>query len=347
MNGSDSPAGRRHSAASPHIRLPEARRVPRRTERQVFCLKKIYLIVEDHLTEINTFEKGCWIHLQNPTREEIDGLNARFALDPTYLQAALDEEESARIEREDDQTLIIVDIPYVESDGNGYSYSTIPMGIIMVDDVIITVSTRESPIITDFTEERIRGFWTYKRTRFILQLLHRNASRFLAYLKQIDKASMFVQERLQASMRNRELLQMMKLEKSLVFFSTSLKGNEMVMEKMMRTEMLRKYPEDADLLDDVIIENKQAMEMCAIYRDIMSGTMDAFASIISNNLNIVMKILTSLTVVLSIPTLFASFWGMNTGVPWENSIAGFWIVMGMSLAASGVAFFFLWKKKMF
>lgn len=181
-------------------------------------MKRIYLTVDDHLTQINTLEKGCWVHLQNPTREEIDGLNARFKLDPTYLQAALDEEESARIERDGDQMLIIVDIPYVEAEGNGYSYTTIPMGIIMVDDVIITVSTRESTIITDFTEERIRGFWTYKRTRFILQLLYRNASRFLNYLKHIDKSSMLVQERLQRSMRNQELLQMMKLEKSLVFF---------------------------------------------------------------------------------------------------------------------------------
>lgn len=310
-------------------------------------MKRIYLTVDDHLTEINTLEKGCWVHLQNPTREEIDGLNARFVLDPTYLQAALDEEESARIERDGDQTLIIVDIPYVEAEGNGYSYTTIPMGIIMVDDVIITVSTRESTIITDFTEERIRGFWTFKRTRFILQLLHRNASRFLTYLKQIDKASGLVQKRLEADMRNQELLQMMKLEKSLVYFSTSLKGNEMVLERMMRTDMLRKYPDDSDLLEDVIIENKQAMEMCAIYRDIMSGNMDAYASIISNNLNIVMKILTSLTVIMAIPTLFASLWGMNVGVPFQQNPFGFWIVLGLALVASAGAFVILWKKKMF
>ncbi len=310
-------------------------------------MKRIYLTVDDHLTEINTLEKGCWVHLQNPTREEIDGLNARFALDPTYLQAALDEEESARIERDGDQTLIIVDIPYVEAEGNGFSYTTIPMGIIMVDDVIITVSTRESTIITDFTEERIRGFWTFKRTRFILQLLHRNASRFLTYLKQIDKASGFVQKRLEADMRNQELLQMMKLEKSLVYFSTSLKGNEMVMERMMRTDMLRKYPDDSDLLEDVIIENKQAMEMCAIYRDIMSGNMDAYASIISNSLNIVMKILTSVTVIMAIPTLVSSLWGMNVGVPFQHNPFGFWLVMGIALIVSAAAFVILWKKKMF
>ena len=310
-------------------------------------MKRIYLTVDDHLTEINTLEKGCWVHLHNPTREEIDGLNARFHLDPTYLQAALDEEESARIERDGDQTLIIVDIPYIDSEENGVAYTTIPMGIIMVDDVIITVSTRESTIITDFTEERIRGFWTFKRTRFLLQILQRTASRYLTYLKQIDKASLFVQKRLEKDMRNQELLQMMKLEKSLVFFSTSLKGNEMVMERMMRMEMLRKYPDDSDLLEDVIIENKQAMEMCSIYRNIISSTMDAFASIISNNLNIVMKILTSLTVVLSIPTLFASLWGMNVGVPFQNNPYGFWIVIAITVVASLAAFTVLWRKKMF
>lgn len=241
-------------------------------------MRRIFKTVEDHLIECSTLEKGCWVHLQNPTKEEIDGLNTRFAIEPTYLAAALDEEESARIEKDGDQTLIIVDIPYVESEGSGYLYSTIPLGIILVDEIIITVCTRDTPIIADFTEERVRNFWTFKRTRFILQLLYRNASRFLAYLKQIDKASMRVQDQLEKSSRNQELLQMMKLEKSLVFFSTSLKGNELVMEKLLRQEsVLKRFPEDTDLLEDVIIENKQAIEMCAIYRDIMSGTMDAFA----------------------------------------------------------------------
>jgi magnesium transporter len=287
------------------------------------------------------------VHLQNPTKEEIDGLNTRFALDPTYLMAALDEEESARIEHDEGQMLVIVDIPYVEVEGSGYIYSTIPMGIILVDEVIITVVTRETPIIADFTEERVRGFWTHKRTRFILQLLHRNASRFLAYLKQIDKASVHVQEKLEKSLKNRELLQMMKLEKSLVFFSTSLKGNETVMEKMLRLDNLKKFPDDTDLLEDVIIENKQAIEMCAIYRDIMTGTMDAFASIINNNLNIVMKVLTSHTVVMTIPTIFGSMWGMNVAVPFGDSPYGFWLVLGMSVFGSLAAFLFLWRKKMF
>ena len=311
-------------------------------------MRRIFKTVDDHLTECTTLEKGCWVHLQNPTKEEIDGLNTRFALDPTYLAAALDEEESARIEHDGDQTLIIVDIPYVEAEGSGYIYSTIPMGIVLVDELIITVCTRETPIIADFTEERVRNFWTFKRTRFILQLLYRNASRFLAYLKQIDKASMHVQDQLEKSSRNQELLQMMKLEKSLVFFSTSLKGNELVMEKLLRQEsIMKRFPEDTDLLEDVIIENKQAIEMCAIYRDIMSGTMDAFASIISNNLNITMKVLTSLTVVMAVPTIISSLWGMNVAVPFSQSSAGFWIVMGISVLCALFAFIFMYKKRMF
>jgi len=312
-------------------------------------MRRVFKTVEDHLIECTTLEKGCWVHLQNPTKEEIEGLNIRFALDPTYLAAALDEEESARIEHDPDtnQTLIIVDIPYVEAEGSGYVYSTIPLGIILVDELIITVCTRDTPIIDDFTEERIRNFWTFKRTRFILQLLHRNASRFLAYLKQIDKASLHVQEKLEKSSRNQELLQMMKLEKSLVYFSTSLKGNEMVMERLMRqTNILRQFPEDTDLLEDVIIENKQAMEMCAIYRDIMTGTMDTFASLISNNLNITMKLLTSVTMILSVPTIIFSLWGMNVPVPFAGNPAGFWLVLGIAVVLMIVALLFMWKNKM-
>ncbi len=292
-------------------------------------------------------EKGTWVHLQSPTKEELSGMNARFGLNSTYLTAALDVEESARIEQDDGQTLIIVDTPFVEADGSSYVYSTVPVGIVLVEDVIITVTTQETSVMTDFMEERLRGFSTEKRQRFILQLLYRNASLFLSYLKQVDKASVHVQKQLEKSLRNRELLQMMKLEKSLVFFSTSLKGNELVLEKMMRMPLLTSVPDASDLLEDVIIENKQAMEMCTIYRDILSGTMDAFASVISNNLNIVMKVLTSLTVVMSIPTIFSSLWGMNVAVPFSESPYAFHIVVGLSIVVAAIAFYYLWRKKMF
>ncbi len=312
-------------------------------------MRRIFKTVDDHLTECTTLEKGVWVHLQSPTREEVEGLTTRFNIDPTFLPAALDEEESARVEYDPDRqhTLIIVDIPYVETEGSGYIYSTIPLGIVLCDEVIITVCTRETPIISNFTEERIRGFWTFKRTRFILQLLQRNAGRFLSYLKQIDKASVLVQEKLEKTSRNQDLLQMMKLEKSLVYFNTSLKGNAVVMERLMRQDMLKRYPEDTDLLEDVIIENKQAIEMCSIYRDIMRNTTDAFASIISNNLNITMKTLTSLTALLSIPTIIASLWGMNVAVPFAGTGWGFWAVLGIAGVTAMIAAIFMARKNMF
>lgn len=312
-------------------------------------MRRIFKTVEDHLIECSTLEKGAWIHLQSPTKEEVDGLTTRFGLDPTFLPAALDEEESARVDYDPDkqQTLILVDIPYVETEGSGYVYSTIPLGIVLCDEVIITVCTRDTPIINDFTEERIRNFWTYKRARFILQLLHRNAGRYLSYLKQIDKASMLVQEKLEKASRNQELLQMMKLEKSLVYFNTSLKGNALVLERLMRQDVLRRYPEDTDLLEDVIIENKQAIEMCSIYRDIMNNATESFASVISNNLNITMKTLTSLTVLLSIPTIIASLWGMNVSIPFKDSPFGFWLILGVAAIVALVAAFFMAKKNMF
>ena len=307
-------------------------------------MKRIYLTVEDHLNEINTFEKGCWVHLQNPTREEIDGINARFALDPTYIQSALDEEESARIERDGDQTLIIVDIPYVEAEGNGYSYTTVPLGIIMVDDVIITVSTRESTIITDFTEERIRGFWTFKRTRFILQILYRNASRYLQYLRQIDKKTNAIENELQKTLRNSELMQLMRLEKSLVFFATSLKSNEIVLEKLLRSDLIRRFPDDEDLLEDVIIEVKQAIEMCSIYSNVLSNTMDAFSSIINNNLNIVMKLLAALTIIMELPNIIFGLYGTNVvDLPYPH----FWFVLVLAAMLMLVFSLIFWKKDMF
>ena len=297
-------------------------------------MKRIFKTVEDHLIECTTLEKGSWVHLLNPTREEVEGLTTRFHLDPTFLAAALDEEESARIDHDPDkqQTLILVDIPYVETEGSGYVYSTIPLGIVLCDEVIITVCTRDTPIISDFTEERIRNFWTFKRARFILQLLHRNAGRFLSYLKQIDKSSVLVQE---------------KLEKSLVYFNTSLKGNALVLERLMRQDVLKRYPEDTELLEDVIIENKQAIEMCSIYRDIMSNTTEAFASVISNNLNITMKTLTSLTALLSIPTIIASLWGMNVAVPFAGTPWGFWAVLGLAAVMAILAAVFMVRKNMF
>ncbi|MFA5674926.1 MAG: magnesium transporter CorA family protein [Christensenellales bacterium] len=289
---------------------------------------------------------GVWINLTNPSADEILKVSRESGAQEAFLQAALDEEETPRIERDDKQTLILVDVPVVEPEGTSFIYNTMPLGIVLLDNMVITVCLEETTIISDFFLGRIRGFDTCKKTRFILQLLYKTSVKYLQYLRQVDKASTQVEMALHKSLKNRELIQMLKLEKSLVFFSTSLKANEIVLEKMLKTKFIKRYPDDEDLLEDVIIENKQAIEMAAIYRDILSGTMDAFASVISNNLNIVMKFLAAVTIILSVPTLIASFWGMNVDVPFEKTAEGFVIVSVFALFITGIVTFILWKKKM-
>ncbi len=307
----------------------------------------IYRTDDEKVNVLNKYEPECWIHLVAPTSPELAQVIEQTGVEPDFLRAPLDEEERSRIETENLQTLIIVDTPLMETEDDAEEYVTIPMGIVLLENCIITVCLKDAPLLKDFYKERVRGFSTKKRNRFILQILYRNAARFLFYLRRIDRKSNHVENELHKSMKNKELLSMFKLEKSLVYFSTSLKGNEAVLERLLRMTFIRQYPDDTDLLEDVIIENKQAIEMCTIYRDILSGTMDAFASVVSNNLNIVMKILTLITIIMTIPTIVASFWGMNVAVPFSENPYGFWFVMGISILLSGIVAIIMKKKKMF
>lgn len=302
---------------------------------------------EDKFITLDEPEKGCWINLCSPDEQEINFVSSYLNVDPDWIRAALDEEERARIESEDGSTLILVDIPTVEAEGENFLYTTIPLGIVFNELAIVTITLKETPLLNDFAEGRVRSFFTYKKTRFILQILYKNATKYLQYLKHIDKASTRIQNELAKSMKNKELIQLMALEKSLVFFSTSLTSNEIVLEKMMKLDYVKKYQDDTDLLEDVIIENKQAIEMCNIYRDILSGTMDAFASLISNNLNIVMKLLAAITIILSIPTLIASIWGMNVPLPFQNSPYGFAIISVSATLITALVAYIMHKKKMF
>lgn len=310
----------------------------------------VYKHVNAQFSLLNDFENGSWINLVAPTEEELLLVNKKTGVDIDLLKVALDEEERSRIELEEDinQTIIVVDIPRVEKEGNNrFVYTTLPLGIIFVGDYIITVCLISSSLVEDFIKGRVKKFYTYKRTRFVLLLLYRNSTRYLRYLRQIDKASERLHEEMQRSYKNKELFQMMALEKSLVYFTTSLKGNEIVLEKLVKVTYIKKYYEDEELLDDVIIENKQAIEMCSIYRDILSGMMDAYASIISNNLSIVMKFLAAVTIVISLPTLVTSAWGMNVNVPWEHTPFGFIVVMSIATIVTVSAVLWLWKRKMF
>lgn len=292
---------------------------------------------------------GKWINLSNPTDKEIELVSRVTALPEDYIKAALDEEERARIEVEDGNLLTLFDIPVMEDDEGSdyYTYSTLPFAFISNQKTVVTVCLKENIITQNFIMNRVKGFATYKRTRFLLQLMYVSSTKFLQYLRQIDKTSTRIQAELNKSMKNKELIQLLDIEKSLVYFSTSLRGNSFVIDKIQRTEGVKFYEEDQDLWEDVGIENRQAIEMCNIYRDILSGTMDAFASVISNNLNIVMRFLASITIILAIPTLFFSLWGMNVPVPFAENPFGFWLVIVIAIVFSAVAASALWKKHMF
>jgi len=311
----------------------------------------IYKMADTRIIETNELTDGVWVNLVAPTPAEIEGLAERLQLDPDWLTAALDEEERSRIDMEPElgQTLILVDIPFVdvESGRSSRMYDTLPLGIIYTRECIITVCLKESSVIGSFIHNKVKTFYTHKKSRFILQMLYRTAEMYLFHLKQIDKQSVAIETELHKSMKNKELIQLLDLEKSLVYFSTSLKGNELVMERLLRFEFIRKYPDDTELLEDTIIENKQAIEMAKIYSDILAGTMDAFASVISNNLNIVMKFLAGITIVMSIPTMISSFFGMNVPVPFEGNPMAFWIIMAIATVACIVSALIMARKKMF
>lgn len=300
--------------------------------------------------ETKEYEKGSWINMVAPTEDEIKLVCKKLKIQEDFIRDALDFEERARIdyEEDDDTTLFIIDVPILEKEHNEYIHSTMPLGIIVVrDDFIITVSLKQNRVMTEIEKSKSKNMIiTYKKTRMLLQIFYKNAEVYLNELKKLNRDKEKAEKELNTSMKNKELLKMLALEKSLVYFSTSLKSNEVVMERTLRGKIIKLYEEDEDLLEDAIIENKQAMEMAKIYSDILSGTMDAYASIISNNLNIVMKVLTTITIILSIPTILGSFWGMNVPVPFENSPFGFYIIVVISLIIAMVSYIIFKKRNM-
>ena len=305
----------------------------------------IHKTISGRMTALDAIQEGCWINLTHPNEEELRAVTETLQVEPDFLRAALDEEETSRIDVEEGQTLIIIDTPAVEKSDTAVVYSTAPLGIIVTESNIITVSLRESSVIRDFEEGLVRGVSTNKKTSFILHILLRVAKRYLQYLKQIDKIYNHMERQLHKSQRNKELLQLMDLEKSLVYFNTSLKANEVTLEKILRGRIVTLYEEDQDLLEDVLIEVRQAIEMANIYSSIISRMMDAFASVISNNLNVIMKVLTSITILLTIPNIIFSFYGMNVaGLPWDQY---FWVPIIMAVVLILVVGFILKKKDLF
>lgn len=304
---------------------------------------KFYTSENGALREVESAEPGCWVSVVEPTSQEVKDLVDVYGLDSGFIRSSLDEEESSRIEREDDQTLIIVDTPVSSMDaGNALLFYTQPIGIILTNDYVFTISLKETRIIDEAVKGGIRNLRPGFKTRFVLQLLLRIATLFLIYLKQIDKLSSAAEQELHDAMKNELLMQLLALEKSLVYFSTSLKANEATIEKIFRGRVIKLYDEDQDLLEDVLIEMKQAIEMASIYTGILSSMMDGFSSVISNNLNRVMWRLTNITIIMAIPTMVYSFYGMNTS---DLPIAQTWFPSLLSVVLTLVAAILLLKHK--
>ena len=306
-------------------------------------------IETNEFQEIREIKKGSWINLVNPSENEIKKVCENINIQEDFIRDALDYEEKARIDKEEDDNtiLFVVDVPISEKGEENEIYTTMPLGMIVVrDEFFLTVSLRKNKIIESFEKRKIKNFQTYKKTRFIFQILYLNSSYYLNYLKQINKETEIAEYILKNSMQNKELLKLLSLEKSLVYFTTSLKSNEIVMEKTLRGKIVKLYEEDEEILEDAITENRQAIEMAQIYSNILNGTMDAYASIISNNLNGVMKFLTSITIILAVPTMISSFWGMNVKLPFENSPMGFLIMVLIAIIMTIAVTLWLNKKDM-
>lgn len=285
---------------------------------------------------------GCWISVTQPDQEEIDFLVADMGLDAGFVRSSLDEEESSHVEIEDEQTLIIVDTPATDIQNSETSlFYTMPIGMIITDEYVITISSRENKIISEIENGAIKNLQTNMKTRFVLQCLLKITAKFLFSLKQIEKISLGLEKQLQGSPKNEELVQLLGLEKSIVYFSTSLKANDVTLEKINRGRVIKLYEEDQDLLDDVLIEVKQAIEMTSIYDSILHGMVDAFASVISNNVNTVMWRLTIITIILAIPTIVFSFYGMNTKLPMPYT----WFATLAAVVLTAIVSIVLLKKK--
>ena len=270
---------------------------------------------------------GVWIDMYNPTIAEGEEIAKRLGIDISDLLAPLDDEESSRIELEDGYTLILVDIPALEIRHDKEAYTTIPLGIILANDMIITVCSEETPILQAFVNGRVKEFSTKKKLRFVYQILFRIASYYQVNLRIIDKKRTEIEERIDDNTKDVDLIDLHALESTLVYFATSLRANAVVLDRLTRYKRLEQYPDDKELLGDVIVENQQAIEMTTIYRDIINGTRDLMSSVIDNRLNNVMKTLTSITLVMGIPTLVSGIYGMNvSSIPLATTQYGFGLI---------------------
>jgi magnesium transporter len=297
-------------------------------------LIRYYKSTDAGLETLDKAVPNCWINVVDPTTDEIEFL-AGLDIPQDFITYPLDIDERSRIEREDDgTTLILIRVPYFQGLKVDVPYTTLPLGLVLTDKYIVTICRRAVDVLQVFSSGKISKLSTAKRNRFVLRVLLANAQNFLNFVREINKATDLLEDALNASMRNNEVLELLKYQKSLVYFTTALKTNELTLVRLQRTAFFKMYPDDEDLLEDVITENQQAIEMTNISENILTSTMDAFASIISNNLNGVMKFLASVTIVISLPTIVTGFFGMNVPLPLESNPMGYLAIIGIIVTVS-------------
>ncbi len=300
---------------------------------------------------LKTLESGAWINIVDPTPYELKVVSNLTEVDPDFLRSALDDEERSHTDIEDDSVMVLTNVAV--NRGND-SYDALPLAIIISEDYIITVCLEETPVMAEFNERTAKLFRTYKKTRFLFQILYKSATFYLRYLRQISKLSDDIENQLRHDMKNSEILRLLELQKGLTYFNAAIRSNGAVLDKLLRmrnnpalTPILKAYEEDEDLLEDVIIENKQAKEMVEMYSKILARMADTFTSIIANNQNLVMKFLAAMTIIIAIPTVVSSFFGMNVPVPFTDDIHGFFYIMMIAFGISITGAYALWKKDMF
>ena len=307
----------------------------------------IFKVSEQRFVPALTMDEAFWIHLENPSPEETGKIVKKYNLEEDFITDLQDADENARVEWDEGALLTILRVPiYYKHRSAKISFATAPMGIISTEDKLITVSFYDNEILTQYLEGKHRPF-NITQQSFLLNINLRTAIYFLKFLKEINRRNNLIEDELHQSMRNKELIRLLRMEKSLVYFNTALKSNEIILERLQRTRWLLNDPDAEDMIEDVIIENKQAIEMANIYSSILSGMMDAFASIISNNLNVVMKFLTSITIIISVPTLIVSIYGMNVPLPFQDSNMAFAVIMGIAVLISLILVLIFIHKKYF
>ena len=321
-----------------------------KSKKEVVKVLKIYStdLATNMFNKIDSYEVGSWINLVNPSESEIDEVSNALGIKKNFIMSIIDDDEKPRIDEEDGVIMLLLDVPVYENKGGMRAITTLPLGILVVrNDYIVTVSLQRYSIIDDFAKGRVKEFYTYKKSRFIIQIIYRLALLYLKMLKEIDKKIEVAESNILNATKNQELLNLLAIENSLTYIITALKSNGVVLDKILKGNVIELYEEDEDLLEDAIIENNQAIEMSDLYRGILSSTTDTVATIISNNLNTIMKFLAGITIVFSIPTMVASFMGMNvTFGKFADNPYAFILLLLISLLLSLIVALILKKKNM-